>query len=381
MPIWHISTNRRKYMQKKVVVLAAAAMMVVPVLGNAAPMAGSNTVNSSAIVDGAVATADIANKAVTTAKIADSAVTDAKISGTISASKIAPISQGQVTGLAAALAGKANATQVTALETALTGKSDTTHNHDALYQKKYGKVTVVATSGGDYASPEAALGDLATWCSEMPCLVKVMPGTYTASGNGMSGIEVPGHVTIEGSGEANTNIICGAIFLYNDAEIRSLTITSNNPIYGYYNPMGPWYVNSTGPAIARNLTLNTLSNDAAAVTNEFGNLQLSHVSINVIGSGTGNGVGVNSLGNISLKDVTISMPSGGTGISSSYGATVSVSNSAINLPGSAVALAVGNYGGSINVNNSQINGTVVPNTGSIKCINSFNANYDAITCQ
>ena len=65
-------------MQKKLTVLTAAAMMIVPTLGFAA-MAGSNTVNSAAIVDGAVATNDIANLAVSSAKLANGAVTAAKL--------------------------------------------------------------------------------------------------------------------------------------------------------------------------------------------------------------------------------------------------------------------------------------------------------------
>jgi hypothetical protein len=56
-------------MRKKLVgVLAAAILMAIPCLGIAA-MAGSNTVNSAAIVDGSIATVDIANGAVTAAKL------------------------------------------------------------------------------------------------------------------------------------------------------------------------------------------------------------------------------------------------------------------------------------------------------------------------
>ncbi len=70
--------------------------------------------------------------------------------------------------------------QVTGLETALAGKSDVTHNHDVLYQQKYGKVAVVAQTGGDYTDPVAAMSALATWCgtpsASNACLLKIMPG-------------------------------------------------------------------------------------------------------------------------------------------------------------------------------------------------------------
>jgi hypothetical protein len=392
-------------LKKFVVVLAASMLMAVPALGNAA-MAGSNTVNSAAIVDGEVKTADIANLAVTTAKIANGAVTGTQIAaGTISATQLA---NGAVTAAKLATGSVANGNLIDGSVTAvkigngavtdakIAGPISTSklnigtaagtvasgdHSHDALYQKKYASVAVVAASGGDYTSPEAALGDIATWCSVMPCLVKVMPGTYTSSSNGLSGIEIPAHITLEGSGEGSTNIICGAMFVYNDAEVRSLTITSNNPVYGYYNPMAPPYANSTGPAIARNLTLNTLSSDATGVVNENGNLELTNVSINVAGPGSGNGVGVNGFGKTILKNVSISMPNGGTGILSNNGGSIFVANSSVNVPTASAALSIGAYSGAIYVNNSLINGQIVTNNGTVKCINSFNASYDAFTCQ
>jgi hypothetical protein len=72
-----------------VVMLSTVMLMAGPALGLAA-MAGSNTVNSAAIVDGSVATVDIANKAVTAVKIADATITAAQIANkTVTASKIA----------------------------------------------------------------------------------------------------------------------------------------------------------------------------------------------------------------------------------------------------------------------------------------------------
>jgi hypothetical protein len=86
---------------------------------------------------------------VKTGHIQDGAVTESKIGGTISQSK------------------------VTGLETALAGKSDVTHSHDVLYQQKYGKVAVVAQTGGDYTDPVIAMNDTATWCGTL-----CTPGVY-----------------------------------------------------------------------------------------------------------------------------------------------------------------------------------------------------------
>jgi hypothetical protein len=56
------------------------------------------------------------------------------------------------------------------------------HNHDAWYLGKYGKVAIVAQSGGDYTDPLTAMDDSGSWCGTAsetnPCLVKIMPGVY-----------------------------------------------------------------------------------------------------------------------------------------------------------------------------------------------------------
>lgn len=310
--------------------------------------------------------------------------------------------QSDVVGLAASLAAKADLSvlatkaDITALDakadvialdakadvSALAGKSDISHNHDAIYQKKYGSVAVVATSGSDYTSLESALGDSANWCSIAPCLVKVMPGTYTSSSNGLSGIEIHRNITVEGSGEGSTNIICGSMFLYNDGEIRSLTITSPAPINAYYTPVAPEYANATGPAILRNVTLNTTSNDGTGVINYNANLELTNVKINITGPGNGTGTAVNSIFNFTkLNNVTMSVPSAGTAIVSSAYSNVYVANSSIIAPPSATAFTFGDYPGAIFVNNSQINGQITPAGGTVKCVGAFNANYDLVSCQ
>lgn len=54
----------------------------------------------------------------------------------------------------------------------------------------YGNMTVVALSGGEYASPVDALGNISDWCgvasATNPCLVKIMPGRYDLSTNSIS---------------------------------------------------------------------------------------------------------------------------------------------------------------------------------------------------
>jgi hypothetical protein len=77
-------------MQRKLVgAVLGAILMAIPAFGIAATMAGANTVNSAAIVDGAIATVDIANGAVTGAKMAIGTVTATQLAnGAVTAAKL-----------------------------------------------------------------------------------------------------------------------------------------------------------------------------------------------------------------------------------------------------------------------------------------------------
>lgn len=203
----------------KLVTLLAVVLMTAPALSHAA-MNGANTVNSAAIVDGSIATADIANKAVTAAKIADAtitatqlangAVTDAKITGPISVGKL-PVG--------------------TTATTVAAGN----HTH------KYANVVTVAKSGGDYTSPIAALAAITTASATNPYLVKVMPGVYDL---GAASLQMKPYVDLEGSGPevtvittANNNIdaaLCtsGTVLMANNMAVRNIKIVNTAPNLG-----------------------------------------------------------------------------------------------------------------------------------------------------
>jgi len=214
---------------KGAVYFAVAVLCALPVQGLAA-MAGTNTVNSAAIVDGAVATADLANLAVTSAKIANGAVSDAKILGPISASKLGAHSHSS-----SDITGTINISKIpvgTSASTVAAGN----HNHDSAYQNKATKIAIVAQSGGDYANPAAALSAVNTWCGSPsatnPCKIQIMPGVYNI---GSTSINMQSYVDIAGSGENVTKIVgnypsglpfgsAGTIVGANNAELSNITI-------------------------------------------------------------------------------------------------------------------------------------------------------------
>ena len=171
---------------------------------------GNSQVTNAILAPNAVTTAKIQDGTIATADLANGAVTDAKISGTISVGKL-PVG----TGAATVAAGD--------------------HNHDSLYLKKYGKVAIVAQSGGDYSDPVTAMSNIASWCgtpsSSNPCLLKIMPGVYDL---GSSSLVMNQYVDIEGAGENSTIITSavnsgwaatqGTLTGANNAELRLLTV-------------------------------------------------------------------------------------------------------------------------------------------------------------
>jgi len=204
--------------KKSLALLTVAATLSVASTSYAA-LAGANTVNSAAIIDGQVMTADLANAAVTAAKIATGtitatqlaagAVTDAKITGPIATSKLS-------VGTAAGTVAAGN------------------HNHDGLYQKKYGNVIVVAKSGGDFTDPLTAINSITDASATNPYLIKIMPGVYDIGFNKLMAYHF---IDIEGSGEAVTKIIGSYSLVVQESgtsELRSLTVESVSTIGGAY---------------------------------------------------------------------------------------------------------------------------------------------------
>jgi pectin methylesterase-like acyl-CoA thioesterase len=330
--------NQGEKMKKLVAVLAAAIFMAVPALGIAA-LAGANTVNSAAIIDGSVATADIANLAVTSAKIANGAVTATQLAnGAVTAAKLGivcstgqilqytatgwvcsagtpgPVGpqglqgiqglQGQPGSAGAAglqgpqgLPGSAGAAGLQGPQglpgadgaAGLQGlKGDTGATGLEGPAAHYANVIVVATTGGDFSDPIAAINSITDASATNPYLIKIMPGVYTLG----SKLSLKSFVDIEGSGEGVTKIT-GAGLSLSAAVVAADSTTTNAEI--------------------RNITIESVGPGSMSVAlRNTGSISLSHVSIKASG-GTGgifaiNTGGVNAL--ITLSNVTVTVPDG-----------------------------------------------------------------------
>lgn len=176
---------------------------------------------ADAVADASVGTAAIANGAVTATKLGITCSAGQVLVRTTSGWGCGTVSTGGTGTITSIIAGNgltsggSSGSVQLDVNFAGTGAATTAarsdHNHDTVYQKKYGKVAIVAKSGGDYATPAAALTDSATWCgtpsAANPCQMKIMPGRYDM---GTSSLSMLGYIDINGSGKSNT-IISGTV--------------------------------------------------------------------------------------------------------------------------------------------------------------------------
>jgi len=353
---------------------------------------------------------------VKTGHIQDGAVTDAKIGGTISPSK------------------------VNGLEASLAGKADVIHNHDVLYQQKYGKVAVVAQTGGDYTDPVTAMNDLGSWCgtpSETnPCLLRIMPGIYAIT----LSLNMSQYVDIVGSGEGVTKIkgsFCSAaLWGASHAEVRNITIENASTgacsiTYAIYNnASSPRFTNVTaivsgeGQAAAiYNWTatpkMTNVSSSATAGTIAYGMINTMFSATEVQGgsfsaSGAANqNIGIaNAKSDVKMANLTVTA-SGQNGVGIQNSASTSTLNTSLlqgvrvtssgigiqtltnsgmgtvtskiydsSITGTTNKITMDGSSNTYYINNTQLQGgPIVYNGGVVKCHNAFDENFDPLVCQ
>lgn len=258
------------------------------------------------------------------------------------------------------------------------------HHHDSLYQKKYGKVAVVAKSGGDYADPVSAMSNRATWCgapsAANPCLLKIMPGEYDlVTGN----LTMQPYIDIEGSGENVTKIRSGpssqgVVNGADNAEIRFLNIEHAGGVTlarGFYN-------DSTSPKMFR-LTISVSGGTSGnyAVYNRSSSSQMSHLTITAAGPSTNYGIFVD-LSTLTLKNLNVSSIGGTLGMAvHAQASTLSIEDSTITASGAPSSIAADSSNSLIFLKNLNLKANGGANSNyCLQTSNASTANVFNSTC-
>ncbi|HIJ88792.1 MAG TPA: hypothetical protein HPP97_14135 [Desulfuromonadales bacterium] len=369
-------------MKKFVVMLSAVMLMAVPTLGLAA-MAGSNTVNSAAIVDGSVATADLANKAVTAAKIADATITATQLAnGAVTVAKLGIVcSTGQTLtynsttkawACGTAPAGPAGPQGIQGIQGIKGDKGDTPH---------YANVVVVAKSGGDFTDPIAAVASITDASDENPYLVQIMPGVYDLSGT----IVMNNNIELVGSGEAVTKLRqqTSAATIFFNQTLPSKASVKNLSVEVLVTPNDQGSIIELGGAspIIEKVTITSGVGGRGSLTNG-GSPVFRNVTFNISGGSWSNCVTGTSSAS-TFEGVTCNSTTGySTGIETYLGNIV-IKNSSINANLYPIRImGMRDIDPVIYVINSQIQGySMYSGLGIIKCISSYDGNFSPLVCQ
>ncbi len=211
----------------------------------------------------------------------------------------------------------------------------------------YGKVAIVATSGGDFDDPFFAMNGYGAWCGTPsptnPCLVKIMPGVYTV----FSPVVMQPYIDIEGSGEKTTKIT-GAINSNalipdvatvqgaSNAELRFLTVenTGVGTTTAILN-------SSASPSLLHVTAIVSGGANVFGITNNSSSATMTNVTATA--SGVNFSYGVYNLNSSSIMTNMTATGSGGAG--SSYGVfNESSSPTMTNVAATASGATTDNYG-------------------------------------
>lgn len=341
---------------------------------------GNSQITNAILAPNAITTDKIQDGAVGTADLADGAVNDAKITGVISAAKL-PVG--------------------TAAGTVAAGD----HSHDGLYLKKYGKVAIVAQSGGDYTSPVDAMSDIGVWCgtpsSTNPCLVKIMPGVYDI---GSQTVQMQEYVDIEGSGEnttviqsstsalfdgtvngasyaeirfltvKNTSTVGNAVAFVNDGVSTKLTFVTLTASGGAVNTFGILNENSSSTMTNVTVVVSGGSYVCFAVYNDYSTVTLTNVTATASNSG-GNNYGIF---NYASSPILINVIANGTGAGESVGVYLTAGSSVVadrcSFQGSQYSIS-NISSGTAKIGASKLVGGV---NGATTCAVSYDGDYAAL---
>jgi hypothetical protein len=304
-----------------------------------------------------------------------------------------------------------NTTQL--VDSAVTTNKLATDSVTASKVAFFGRVAIVAATGGDYSNPATAMANYSSWCgvpsSTNTCLLKIMPGVYNLGTTTMS---MQPYIDIEGSGEnvtilqGNVNNWSGLVSGANNAELRFLTLnniasgTSVGVSNGTASPRltnvtisasagTSWNIgvnNTSASPILTNVTISTTASGSGwsiGIENRSGSAPvMTNVKIDATGSSSWN-IGVDSVSSSPImRNVTITaMTSGGWGIgvdTSLYNVT---DTSTIKIHSSVIkgTDSISNGAGvTTYIANTQLDGSV-SNSGTLTCVGAFKGNYAVTT--
>lgn len=214
----------------------------------------------------------------------------------------------------------------------------------------YGKVAIVATSGGDFSNPAIAMSNYATWCgtpsATNPCLLKIMPGVYDV---GASSVVMQPFIDIEGSGEKTTKITgaidgtslpptAGIVQGASNAELRFLTVENT------FTGVSTAILNSGASPSILHVTATALAGTFGyGVTDNFSSAAMTNVTATASGTLSGYGV-YNSSSSPIMTNVTANASAGSGSSYGVYNVNNSSSPTMVNVTVTASGATTANYG-------------------------------------
>lgn len=248
----------------------------------------------------------------------------------------------------------------------------------------YRNVVIVARSGGDTTSIQAALDSILDASSSNPYLVWIAPGVYTET------VTMKPYVDIEGAGQLATKIThagsgsntAGTVVTASNAELRSLTVENTGgaayAIAIYNNGTWPRLTNITAAASGDNNISAAVFNSAAASPS------ISYATLTTSGAGF-NHYTLYSVGSSTptVSNSTITAVGGGTnnyGVLGTVNSTTTIYSSIIR--GTTAALDMLNSTGRIATSLLE-GGAITGGTGSLTCVGAYNQSFAALNavCQ